>query len=211
MEGMHMTNSDETPQQAPRRRRYKRIRNKDSWLRDRHDPTPEEMKQWNDAGMPPHVDIVGGFLATNNFIFGIPDRAELYRLDALTKESDKMMFGGSEGWWENSLRLRYVQPTPIPAVYYTMAHPPLGTGMGDMVEVNYNVRLTALICEMRLVNVHVIHHGLSDDDRGIVFEGVEYPGPAVHHRIRVVRVTVIAPDVGTWKTVSETTYPRSIV
>ena len=204
-----MTDSDEAPQETPRRPRYKRIRKKDSWLRDRHDLTKEEKSQWDDADFPPHLEIVAGFLMSNNLIFGVPDKKEICRLDMVRKVNERN-FGPPEHFFEDALRLHYVQPSPIPSVYYTLAHPPLGVEMGDIVEVNYNVRLQALIRQMVLTNITLIHGSLTDNDPKIVFEGTELPGPAMHRQIRVVRVTVHTEDYATWETVSESTYPKSI-
>lgn len=206
-----MTDSEDTQQETPHMRRpYKRIRPKDSWLRDRHDSTPAEAKQWNDAGMPPHIDIVGSFLASNDFVFGIPDKAELYRLDALTRESEKT-FGSPELRWQDSLRLHYVEPSPLPYVSYTMAHRPLGLDMSDIVEVNYNVRLQAIVRQMRLMNVRVVHEPPAGSDFGLVFEGTDFHGPAVQHQLRVIRITTLVSDIGKWETMAKTTYPKSII
>lgn len=201
---------EEAPGQTTRKRpRYKRIRKKDSWLRDRHDPTKEYSQKWREMGFPSHVDIVAGFLMSNNLVFGVPDKTELFRLDKVTREGDRM-FGGSEWSSKDTLHLHYVQPSPVPIVTYTQAHPPLGMEMGDIVEVNYNVRLQALVRRMWLVNVRVLHGSEIDDSSKIVFEGTEYPGAAANREIRVVRITVHNADAATWEEVSKTTYPRSI-
>ena len=180
-----------------------------TWLQDHYDPTPEDIQKWEEMGYPPHLEIVAGFLMSNNLVFGVPDKAELFRLDKLTREGDRM-FGGSEWSHEDYLRLHYVQPSPIPAVYYTMAHPPLGVEMGDIVEVNYNVRLQGLVRQMWLVNVRVLHGSETDDSPKVVFEGTGYPGAATNREIRVVRITVHNADFATWEEVSKTTYPRSL-
>lgn len=193
----------------PSRPRYKRIRRKDSWLRDRYDMTKEETQEWEEAGMPAHVDIIGGFLATNNFVYGVPDKAEVFRLDDLAKEQDRSMVG-PESWTRDTLDLHYVQPSPIPVVSYTMAYPPLGMGFGDIVEVNYNVRVQGLVRTMHLTNIRVESGSRDDDDPRMAFLGTEYPGSAMQRRIRVVRITVKIPSYGTWETVSDTHYPRSI-
>ncbi len=92
-----------------------------------------------------------------------------------------------------------------------MAHEPLGMDFGDLVEVNYNVRLSALVRQMHLYDIHVEHGDLRSSEPNVVFTGTEYPGPAVQRQIRVVRITVKTEGFGTWETVSETTYPRAIL
>lgn len=180
-----------------------------SWLRDQYDPTMEDKQQWEEMGFPSHVDIVAGFLMSNNLVFGVPDKAELFRLDKITREGDRT-FGGPEWSREDTLHLHYVQPTPLPIVTYNMAHPPLGVERGDIVEVNYNVRLQALVYRMWLVNVRVLHGSETDDSPKVVFEGTELPGAAVNREIRVVRVTVHAADYATWEEVAKTAYPRNL-
>jgi hypothetical protein len=205
-----MTDSEEAPKEAPRRRPfYKRIRQKDSWLRHRHDPTKAEVKEWEDAGMPAHLEIVAGFLASNNFVYGVPDKSEIFRLHDLAREDEQAMFA-SDNWTRDMLNLHYVQPSPIPTVYYTLAHPPIGVGFGDIVEVNYNVRLQGIISEMHLCNIRVESGNRDGEDPTMVFLGTEYLGPAMRRQIRVVRITVNIPGYGTWETVSETVYPKSV-
>lgn len=184
------------------------VPNRDSWLLDRYEPTEEDTEAWEAAGFPSHIDIVGGFLMSNNFVFGVPDKEELFRLDKRTRE-ETSVFGGPEWSHEDTLRLWYVEPSPLPIVHYAFAHPPGGMEMGDVVEVNYNVRLQALVRRMWLQNVRVLHGSETDDSPKIVFEGTEYPSAAANRKIRVIRVTVHAPGAATWEMVAESTYPRS--
>lgn len=204
----------EEPAQPTRRKRpfYKRIRSRDSWLRDRYDASPADTKEWADADMPPHIDVVAGFLMSNNLVFGVKDKAELFRLDQLRRDNHKM-FGAEPITFRDVLRLRYVEPSPIPSVHYTVAAPPIGLGFGDIVEVNYNVRLQALIREMVLTNIEIEHGCKADDGSKVVFRGTEYPGPAINREIRVVRITVHDFGYGyaTWEEVASTTYPRSFL
>lgn len=204
----HEESAEETPEPAPRKRRYKQILKRDYWLRDHYDLTEEDTQKWEEMGFPPHLEIVAGFLMSNNLVFGVPDKAELFRLDKLTREGGRT-FGGPEWSHEDYLRLHYVQPTPLPFVLHNLAHPPIGVEMGDIVEVNYNVRLQALVRQMWLVNVRVLHGSETDDDPKVVLEGTEYPGAAANREIRVVRITVRNADSATWEEVSKTTYPRS--
>lgn len=178
------------------------------WLQDRYDPTDEDKQRWDEMGYPPHVDIVAGFLMTNNLVFGVPDKAELFRLDKITREGDRT-FGGPEWSSDDTLHLHYVQPSPLPIVSYTQAHPPIGGDVSDIVEVNYNVRLQALVRRMWLVNVRVLHGSETDDSPKVVFEGTELPGAAVNRELRVVRIAVHTADYATWEEVAKTTYPRS--
>ncbi len=111
-----MSNPGELPDTpAPRRPRYKRIRQKDSWLRDRHDPTKEEKIEWEEAGMPRHVDIIGGFLAANNFVYGVPSKSEIFR-HHMNAEAVRRSWHDPDDWTREALSLHYVQPSPIPVV-----------------------------------------------------------------------------------------------
>lgn len=204
----HEEPADETLEPVTQKSRYKRIRKDDSWLRDRYDPTKEDEQQWEEMKFPDHIDIIAGFLMSNNLVFGVPDKAELFRLDELTRDATRT-FGGGEGSFKDALHLRYVQPSPFPFVLHTLAHQPLGVEMGDIVEVNYNVRLQALVRRMVLMNVRVLHGSKTDDDPRVVIEGTECPGAAINREIRVIRITVRNPDSATWEEVAKTTYPRS--
>lgn len=204
-----MTDSEESQREAPRSRPfYRRIRKKDSWLRHRHDPTAKETQAWKDAGMPNHIDIVAGFLASNDFVYGVPDKAEIFRLHDIAREQDRSLVGPD--WTRDTVNLHYVQPSPIPMVHYTLASPAIGLGFGDIVEVNYNVRLQGIVRDMHLTNICVESGTRDGDDSNLVFLGTEYPGPAMQRQIRVVRITVKIPGYGTWETVSETKYPRAL-
>lgn len=178
------------------------------WLTHFHQPSDEEQEQWETEGFPPHIEIVAGFLMSNNLVFGVPDKEEIFRLDQLRQDS-RRMFGAEPINLEDRLQLRYVQPSPIPSVHYEMAFPPFGQAFGDTVEVSYNVRLQALIRQMVLSHIWVLHGSATDDDPKIVFEATEYPGAAVNQEIRVVRITVHNADYATWEEVSHTVYPRS--
>jgi hypothetical protein len=203
---MYMTDSDGPSPESSRH--FKRMRKADGWLRERHDSSKAELQQWNALGLPAHCDIVGSFLQSNNAVFGVPDKTELYRLDALTKESDKIFAGSPEAKWNKVLRLYYVEPSPIEEnpLKYTLAHPPIGVGESEAVEVNYNVRLSAIVRSVHLVNIHIIHGSPTNDDFGIVFEGAEFPAPEDRRRIRVVRITTLGDGQGTWEMASETKY-----
>jgi hypothetical protein len=194
MEGMHMTESSETPELP-------------SWQQQYHQSTDGEDAHWSERGMPRHIDVVAGFLASNDFVYGDLDRAEIFRLDAIRKEEHSAFSNGRLDL-ENMLRLHYAEPSPLRLVNFTMAHPPIGSG--DIVEVNYNVRLQAILREMSLDHIHVLH-GSEHDDSKIVFEARQLYGPAMRRQIRVVRVTVLDSEFGTWEKLSETVYPGSLL
>lgn len=200
--------SDSNPPIPNETGHQKAASDKDSWLLDHYELTDKDKEAWEAAGFPPHFDIVGGFLTSNNLVFGVPGKMELFRLDQRTRE-ETSVFGGPEWSHEDTLRLWYVGPSPLPFVYYTLALPPGGMGLTDVVEVNYNVRLQALVRRMWLQNVRVLHGSESDDSPKVVFEGTEYPSAAANRKIRIVRITVHAPGAATWETVAESTYPRS--
>jgi len=183
-----------------------RIRDEDSWLLDRHDTTDEEAKGWEDAGMPSHVDIIAGFLASNDFVYGVPDKAEIFRLHDLARGEEQSL-SVQENWSQNTIHLHYVEPSPILAIDHTLAHRPMG--LEDIVEVNYNVRLQAIVRKMHLSNIRVEYGNRDGDDPTLVFLGTEYPGPAIHRRIHIVRIEVKTAGFGIWKTVSKSTYPKS--
>lgn len=184
---------------------------KDSWLHDRHESTEEEKREWDDAGLPAHIDIIAGFLRSNDLIFGLKDRSELFRLDKLRRDAAKT-FGATTVAFGDMLCLHYVQPSPIPKVYFTEAYPPIGVGFGDIIEVNYNVRLQALVRQMALTSIEIEHGSESDDSSKVVFLGTEFPGAAIRREIRVVRITVLDFEhgYGTWEEVAKTNYPGRI-
>lgn len=153
------------------------------WRHDKYAPTEKDREAWKDAGVPPDGDLVGGFLMNNPLVWGVPDKAEIFRLADTVQP---------RGWepridYKNVVRLRYCE-SPF-AFWYELAHPHL-TSMGDIMEHNYVVRLQAVSKEMVLTRIKVLHGSRDDDSQKMVFEGTEYPGPAGQRQVRLVRIAV---------------------
>ncbi len=184
---------------------------KNHWRHMMYKPTDDDKETWKDAGVPPDGDIVGGFFMNNPLVWGVPDKAEIFRL-ADTVES--------RGWdpqvdYKNVMHLRYCE-VPMPLLWYELAHPHL-TGMGDIMEHNYVVRLQAVSKEMVLTRIKVLHGSREDNSQKMVFEGTEYPGPAAQRQVRMVRITVHEVNhdgsgvtYATYEFIGDTIYPRSL-
>lgn len=180
------------------------------WRHMMYKPTDGDKEAWKDAGVPPDGDIVGGFLMNNPLVWGVPDKAEIFRL-ADTVEP--------HGWdpqvdYKNVMRLRYCD-APF-AYWYELSHPHL-TGMGDMMEHNYVVRLQAVSKEMVLTRIKVLQGSREDNSQKMVFEGTEYPGPAGQRQIRMVRITVHEVNhdgsgvtYATYEFIGDTIYPEAL-
>ena len=176
------------------------------WRHMKYIPTDEDRTKWQEVGVPPDSDIVGGFLMNNPLVWGVPDKAEIFRL-ADTVEP--------RGWnpqvdYENAMHLRYCKPSY--AFDFELIHPHL-TNMSPLMEHNYVVRLQAVTDNMVLTRIKVLHGSRTDDSKAVVFEGTEYPGPMSQRLVRVIRVTVheSSQDVyATHEIVADTIYPNPL-
>lgn len=171
-------------------------------------PSDEERERWREAGVPPDHEIIGGFLMSNPLIWGVPDKAEVFRhADAVTESRLN-----PEIDFFNVLRLRYCA-TPFMVPSYTLKTPHVMDPDDDIMEHNYTVALQVVTKEMHLTRIKIESGSRESTGKHLVFTGTEYPGPAVARQVRTVRVTVHElPDGSTYATyeiISETVYPTS--
>jgi hypothetical protein len=206
-----MSHDDEAHEQAEKMADAPPVyapRDEDHWRHQMYTPTSEDRAHWAEAGLPDDELIVGGFLMNNPLVHGVPDKSEIFRLADITTHGDN----GSpfnDGFDPHGyMNLRVVKP-PMLGYNHILLHPHLVSDFGDVHEHHYIVQLSVVSVEMVLSRIRVITGSRTDDGEQIMFEGTECPGPMMHHRIRVIRITVHQKNYATYEVVSETKYPQS--
>ena len=206
--------NDQQPSEKPKRTRTKLspgYKLAPPWMRHVFQPTDAQKQKWAEAGLPPDDEIAASALHGFDVVWGVPDKAEIFRLAdeeiSLRKELEDRSF-------PKLLPLRVAEPSMLPGAF-RLLHAPIGPGMSDQLyEHNYLVHVQVLTHEIYLAHLKVISGSRSDDSKEIVFEGTEYPGPALRRQVRVIRVTVHEHSEGSYATfevLAETTYPRSFI
>lgn len=183
------------------------------WAQRVYEPTDEEQAYWKAAGYPPDDEVIGGILSGMKLVWGVPKKSEVIELVDIMAAEDQFSLND---WNGRSLSLRIAELSLMPTAYFT-THPPVGGHFSRIVEHNYLAHVQVVTVPMDLAHLRLIHDS-NDESEAIVFEGTEYPGPVMDHRIRVVRVTVhdtrdLIDNEGsvyaTYEVLAETVYPHS--